>query len=320
MNTERQIYKNEYISETVINHDIREYRLQPKIADGYIRAVSVLDGIELQFYDFKPNKLIFENESSELNSFVIIYCIQGGVDISFTDESSVVTISQGDLALYHCKNRPVFIKYDTSQNYIGISVVFNMPEAKHSIMKLIDEQALGFQSYVDDCETCNCSVVKPDQHIINIFKDMDACPVRAQKDFFRLKVLELLLICIDDHARANHEMTSFFTENEIKKIKMAKDVLIKNYKAVPDPTNLSNTVGLSLKKLKRGFKCVYDDTLYSYHKKCKLEAAKRMLVQTDDKIISIANMVGYTNPSKFSEAFRAQYGITPIEYRKQNRI
>ena len=41
-----------------------------------------------------------------------------------------------------------------------------------------------------------------------------------------------------------------------------------------------------------------------------------LLTQTDKSITSIAGKVGYTNSSKFSEAFKSVKGKTPLEYRK----
>ncbi len=38
--------------------------------------------------------------------------------------------------------------------------------------------------------------------------------------------------------------------------------------------------------------------------------------QTDEPITVIAGKVGYTNTSKFSEAFKKVKGKTPLEYRK----
>ena len=41
-----------------------------------------------------------------------------------------------------------------------------------------------------------------------------------------------------------------------------------------------------------------------------------LLTQTDEPITVIAGKVGYTNTSKFSEAFKKVKGKTPLEYRK----
>lgn len=50
-----------------------------------------------------------------------------------------------------------------------------------------------------------------------------------------------------------------------------------------------------------------------YH---RIERAKRMLTFTRDPLFVIAEQCGFKRPSRFSEAFRRQEGITPREYRK----
>ena len=47
-----------------------------------------------------------------------------------------------------------------------------------------------------------------------------------------------------------------------------------------------------------------------------MSAAYSLLTQTDEPITVIAGKVGYTNTSKFSEAFKKVKGKTPLEYRK----
>ena len=47
-----------------------------------------------------------------------------------------------------------------------------------------------------------------------------------------------------------------------------------------------------------------------------MDIAASLLTQTDEPITVIAGKVGYTNTSKFSEAFKKVKGKTPLEYRK----
>ncbi len=53
-----------------------------------------------------------------------------------------------------------------------------------------------------------------------------------------------------------------------------------------------------------------------YIRSVKLKKAKTLLRITDKSISMIAYEIGYTNTSKFSEAFKIVYKINPSEYRK----
>lgn len=51
----------------------------------------------------------------------------------------------------------------------------------------------------------------------------------------------------------------------------------------------------------------------------RIEAAKNLLVFTDDAIAGIAERLGYSNVSHFHRQFKNVVGITPCVYRKQKR-
>jgi transcriptional regulator GlxA family with amidase domain len=49
----------------------------------------------------------------------------------------------------------------------------------------------------------------------------------------------------------------------------------------------------------------------------RLDAARRMLVETDRSIKEIAAAIGYAHASHFSTAFRRQFGVTPSQQRER---
>lgn len=53
--------------------------------------------------------------------------------------------------------------------------------------------------------------------------------------------------------------------------------------------------------------------------KQRLKSAKTYLLNTDLSIVQIANTVGYDNMNFFYKKFKKLYGVTPSEYRKQNK-
>jgi len=62
-----------------------------------------------------------------------------------------------------------------------------------------------------------------------------------------------------------------------------------------------------------------DITFTDYIAKQKLELAKRMLVDTDLPVGEIANRLSYSNAQNFIRLFKKHMGITPGQFRKQNK-
>ena len=60
-------------------------------------------------------------------------------------------------------------------------------------------------------------------------------------------------------------------------------------------------------------------TLHQYVIAYRMKAAKNLLRCTDRTINEIAESTGFSDPSHFTKSFKTQFGITPKEYRNQNK-
>ena len=74
----------------------------------------------------------------------------------------------------------------------------------------------------------------------------------------------------------------------------------------------------SLSQFQKVFYQIYGDTPYSYLKCYKMNLAANMIENGKKKISDIALEIGYSNPSKFSEAFKSVYGVSPNKYRRKS--
>ena len=57
-----------------------------------------------------------------------------------------------------------------------------------------------------------------------------------------------------------------------------------------------------------------------YTDSLRLQAAEKLLVETDKKIIEIAWDAGFSSLSSFNRFFKKKTGMTPTEYRKTKRL
>ena len=82
----------------------------------------------------------------------------------------------------------------------------------------------------------------------------------------------------------------------------------------PSLQELADQIGLSLKKLKEGFKQLYGDTVYGYLLEHKMEEARRMLNSQQYNVNEVGLKLGYSTSSHFIAAFKKKYGTTPKKY------
>ena len=71
--------------------------------------------------------------------------------------------------------------------------------------------------------------------------------------------------------------------------------------------------------LMRRFKAELGMSVGDYITKCKLQEACDLLVYGDRSLAEISAYLGYSSQSYFQNVFKKQFGLTPMQYRKQNR-
>lgn len=83
---------------------------------------------------------------------------------------------------------------------------------------------------------------------------------------------------------------------------------------------VSNYISMNYSLFSLNFKQFTGMNFVDYLKKIRINKAKRMLEETDEKIIHISKMVGYNNYKHFMKIFKLFCGVSPSEYRKNIRI
>lgn len=110
-----------------------------------------------------------------------------------------------------------------------------------------------------------------------------------------------------------------FNHADIKALKAVASYLESNLTLKHSLSDLSRRFHLNEFKLKRGFKELYGTTVFAYLRRKRMQFAKMALRRNDYSVIEVANVVGYTNPSHFAQAFKEHFGILPSAYRYLNK-
>jgi AraC family transcriptional regulator len=79
---------------------------------------------------------------------------------------------------------------------------------------------------------------------------------------------------------------------------------------------LAQLVRLSPHHFCRAFKTSFGVPPLRYHKSCRIERAKALLVKHGSSVTDAGLTIGFNETSAFSTAFRKETGLTPTEYRR----
>ena len=136
-----------------------------------------------------------------------------------------------------------------------------------------------------------------------------------QNLYVRGKIYELIALYFNRAGDADLEQCPFLAdEDNVRKIKQAKDIILERMAEPPTLQELSDEIGLGLKKLKEGFKQIYGDSVYGYLLDHKMDLARKLLESGKYNVNEIGLKLGYSTASHFIASFKKKYGTTPKKY------
>jgi AraC family transcriptional regulator len=101
---------------------------------------------------------------------------------------------------------------------------------------------------------------------------------------------------------------------ERRRLMQAREFLLQDLSAPPTIAEIALKVGLNQFKLKQGFKKLFNSSIYAYFQGERMKKAQTLLQRHN--VTETAMILGYSNVSHFSSAFRKQFGVLPGSLRQ----
>ncbi|VEB41060.1 Bacillibactin transport regulator [Chromobacterium violaceum] len=95
----------------------------------------------------------------------------------------------------------------------------------------------------------------------------------------------------------------------------ARKLLLAALDATPELAGLAQAVGTNTRRLNQAFRRCAGMTVFDFLREARMKEARRLLVETDLPVQSIALATGYGNPANFSTAFKERFGCPPTSLR-----
>lgn len=130
--------------------------------------------------------------------------------------------------------------------------------------------------------------------------------------FLQSKCIELLILQAQAYEQASgKEMQTCKTKHDKERIYFARDYLVDHAACPPSLTDLARIAGLNEFKLKKGFKEVFDTSVFGYLSDFKLNEARNGLLSGAVPIKEVAEQWGYSSVQHFTRAFKKKFGVPP---------
>lgn len=102
-----------------------------------------------------------------------------------------------------------------------------------------------------------------------------------------------------------------------RRLLRARDLLLADLSRAPTIAELARETGLGVVKLKRGFRQLFDHSVYGLFQRERMHEARRRLSAGDLSVTVVAADLGYANASHFTAAFHKQFGLNPSVFKRR---
>jgi len=206
-------------------------------------------------------------------------------------------------------------EYDTNSNYRFFEVQF----AKEKFLQLAENSNRPLQVLADHMDAGRYSQMAEQNLPIswamqNCMHDILNCRCTEGLKLLLIesKCTELLVLQAGAFERAATKNENLPLQSAYDKdcIYYARDYLIQNIQEPPSIAQLAKVCGINEFKLKKGFKELFNKSIFGYLSDHKLNYARQLLLE-GTPIKSVAFQSGYSSVPHFSNAFKKKFAVSP---------
>ena len=135
--------------------------------------------------------------------------------------------------------------------------------------------------------------------------------------FLRARAIEVLTQCLNDTSQHPLLQPVSIAFEDAVNIYFVRNLLLEQYQQSWTMKKLTEKAGLKHYKLEHGFHQLYGKSPADYLREVRMEKAWELLPGKKYSVSQVADMVGYTNLSAFSKAFRKYFKITARQRSKE---
>lgn len=288
------------------------------IAKGSYDEILVEDGfyiLKIQ-NDTKDFQMIERDIDSSFIQFH--FCLKGKSLFNFNEGNYQLEVTEENSLLLYNTQKDLPLNLTVSPNSWLLSVVMTIRKF-HSLFSNEADYIPFLSGENQEKKYYSQEVVSPAIAVVlSQLMNYNLHP-SIKKLYIKGKVYELISLYFNKTEEADLEQCPFLAdEDNVRRIKMAKEIMISRMAEPPTLSELSTEIGLSLKKLKEGFKQIYGDSVYGFLFDYKMEYARKMLETGKHNVNEVGLKVGYSTASHFITSFKKKYGTTPKKYLTSN--
>ena len=282
-----------------------------------ITEYEVFKGVRVFYNDIHTSKITSSIPKDSLNErrYEINHCREGRFECVLRD-GTVTYMEAGDFAINLISNSSKESFFPIS-HYHGITFCITPSEFDDELHLLEKMFGINYGDVLADlCHDNKLFIQRATSEIEHIFFEMYKVPDDIVIGYLKVKFQELFLYLTAVKNNMSYSDRQYFAKNNIEIAKKINEYVLQNFTETITYEKLSETFHIKITTMKNCYKSIYGETINDTIIKKRLEEAALLLKNSALSITGIAIQVGYTDHSKFSNAFKKRYNLTPSEYKK----
>ena len=292
----------------------QEFKANKSVAKSTFEETKVDEGVLVLTYKNETNEMQSLDKETDSNFIQFHFCVKGSSQFVFNEGRYRLNILEENSLLLYNPQRDLPINLEVNPHSWMVSILISIKNfhglfsQEADYITFLSEDNRGKKYYKDGIISPSMAIVLNQLINYNLNQSIKSL-------YFKGKAYELLSLYFNRSEDADIEQCPFLVdETNVIKIKNAKDIMISRMAEPPSLQELADEIGLSLKKLKEGFKQIYGDSVFSFLFDYKMEVARKLLEAGNDNVNEVGHKVGYSTSSHFIAAFKKKYGTTPKKY------
>jgi len=132
--------------------------------------------------------------------------------------------------------------------------------------------------------------------------------------FLRIKAEELICRLLMELEKRDEKHLVALNIHDIQSIYKVKEQMLEYLGIPPIINELALLANMSPSKLKRLFKQIFGNSIFSYYQEFRMKEATRLLKEEKLSVSDVGYRLGFTNLSHFSRVFQEHIGMKPKQY------
>lgn len=305
---QKLVHTSDRYTEAVLSFD------EPGFATGTMSQVKTpgMALMQVLVCSERPLMLCDAKENEDVNS---AYVLSGGVESRFSNIKNHVDFRRGRHGFQYNPNFQAehvvhfgrfdafHVSYDLSffKNLIGTSEA----KALDKVGQSIERKAVFFA-------TPDRLAIQP--RMAEIIHAIRNCTFQGftRYLFIEAKLLELLALQIDQMATVSQMPAGAqWNKTDTEKLHAVREFIEHNYLMPLTLAEIVQQFGLNEFKLKKGYKELFNTTVFGHIHHLRMQKARQLLSQQAMNVSETADFIGYNNVSSFSTEFKKRFGYSP---------